>query len=86
MKLSHKLRSAEHISRRELEKLLKGSLGSSFEVNSSEMEQMINGIMTVSCWQALFIATLNTEAVKEGRERVQHIHTSVCVATELKRL
>ena len=48
MKIAHQLRSAEHISQRELERVLKGSLGTSFEVNDNEMEQMINGIMKVS--------------------------------------
>lgn len=55
MKISHNLRSAEHISRRELEKLLKGSLGTAFEVDSFDLEQMINGIMTVCNVQPLCI-------------------------------
>ncbi len=47
MKMAHKLRSPEHISRRELEKVLKGSLGTAFEVEPAEMEIMITGIMKV---------------------------------------
>ena len=47
MKIAHKLRSAEQISRRELERVLKGSLGTSFEVDTYQMEQMIEGIMKV---------------------------------------
>ncbi len=47
MKLAHQLRNAEHISQRELERVLKGSLGTSFQVDAYQMEQMINGIMKV---------------------------------------
>ena len=47
MKIAHKFRSAEHISRRELEKVLKGSLGTGFEVDPAEIEVMITGIMKV---------------------------------------
>ena len=47
MKLAHKLRNAEYISQSELEKVLKGSLGTAFEVDSYQMEQMIDGIMKV---------------------------------------
>lgn len=47
MKIAHKFRSAEYISRRELEKVLKGSLGTSFDVDPAEMEVMIAGIMKV---------------------------------------
>lgn len=45
MKIAHNLRSAEHISQRELGRVLKGSLGTSFEVNPHDMDQMIDGIM-----------------------------------------
>ncbi len=47
MKIAHKLRSAEQMSQRELERVLKGSLGTSFQVSTYEIEQMINGIMKV---------------------------------------
>ena len=47
MKIAHNLRSAEHISRHELERVLKGSLGTSFKVDEFQMEQMITGIMSV---------------------------------------
>ena len=48
MKIAHKLRSAEHISRRELQRVLSGSFeASNFEVEEYQMEQMINGIMKV---------------------------------------
>lgn len=49
MKIAHKLRSAEHISRRELQRVLSGSLeASNFVVEEYQMEQMIDGIMKVS--------------------------------------
>ena len=49
MKIAHKLRSAEHISKRELQRVLSGSLeASNFEVEQYQMEQMIEGIMKVS--------------------------------------
>jgi len=48
MKIAHKFRSAEHISRKELEKVLKGSIGTSFEVDPAELEVMIAGIMKVA--------------------------------------
>lgn len=48
MKIAHNLRSAEHISQRELGRVLKGSLGTSFEVNPHDMDQMIDGIMKVN--------------------------------------
>ena len=47
MKIAHKLRSAEQMSQRELERVLKGSLGTNFEVDAYQFEQMINGIMKV---------------------------------------
>ena len=47
MKIAHSLRSAEHISQRELERVLKGSLGNNFTVDEFQMEQMITGIMKV---------------------------------------
>lgn len=48
MKIAHKLRSAEHISKRELKRVLSGSLeASNFEVEQYQMEQMIEGIMKV---------------------------------------
>ena len=47
MKMAHKLRSAEQISRRELARVLKGSIGTSFEVDPAELEVMIAGIMKV---------------------------------------
>ena len=57
MKIAHKLRSAEHISKRELQRVLKGSFeASNFEVEDYQMEQMIDGIMKVSdiaLWQQL---------------------------------
>ena len=49
MKIAHQLRSAEYITQRELERVLKGSLGTSFDVSAYEIEQMIDGIMKVSC-------------------------------------
>ena len=49
MKIAHKLRSAEHISKRELQRVLSGSLeASNFQVEQYQMEQMIEGIMKVS--------------------------------------
>lgn len=46
MKIAHKLDSAEKITREELERVLKGSLqASSFEVDTNQMEQIMNGIM-----------------------------------------
>ncbi len=49
MKIAHKLRSAEHISKRELQRVLSGSLeASNFEVEQYQMEQMIEGIMKVN--------------------------------------
>jgi glutamyl/glutaminyl-tRNA synthetase len=48
MKIAHKLRSAEHISKRELQRVLSGSLeASNFDVEQYQMEQMIEGIMKV---------------------------------------
>lgn len=48
MKIAHKLRSAEHISKRELQRVLTGSFeASNFEVEEYQMEQMIEGIMKV---------------------------------------
>lgn len=49
MKIAHKLRSAEHISKSELQRVLAGSLLSTkFEVEPHQIEQMIDGIMKVS--------------------------------------
>ena len=49
MKIAHKLRSAEHISKKELERVLVGSLSATkFEVEPYQMEQMVEGIMKVS--------------------------------------
>lgn len=46
MKIAHKLRSAEHISKKELERVLVGSLSATkFEVEPYQMEQMVEGIM-----------------------------------------
>ena len=47
MKIAHNLRSPEHISQRELERVLKGSLGTNFSVDAYQMDQMIEGIMKV---------------------------------------
>lgn len=47
MKIAHKLRSAEQMSQRELERVLKGSLGTSFDVDAYQIEQMMDGIMKV---------------------------------------
>ena len=49
MKIAHNLRSAEHISRKELQRVLAGSFDSAgFKVESYQMEQMIEGIMKVT--------------------------------------
>lgn len=48
MKIAHKLRSAEHISKRELQRVLTGSFdASNFQVEEYQMEEMIEGIMKV---------------------------------------
>ena len=48
MKIAHQLRSAEHISQRELERVLAGSFqAAKFEVPLDQMEQMVDGIMKV---------------------------------------
>ena len=48
MKIAHKLASAEHISRQEMQKVLSGSLQSTnFPVEPHQMEQMVDGIMKV---------------------------------------
>jgi len=53
MKIAHRLRSAEHISKSELQRVLAGSLLSTkFEVEPHQMEQMIDGIMKVSTWHS----------------------------------
>lgn len=50
MKIAHQLRSAEHISQRELERVLAGSFqAAKFDVPLDQMEQMVNGIMKVGC-------------------------------------
>jgi hypothetical protein len=47
MKFAHNLRSAESISKRELERALKGSLGGNFSVDTDQMDRMVEGIMKV---------------------------------------
>lgn len=48
MKIAHNLRSAEHISRKELQRVLAGSFDSAgFKVEPFQMEEMIEGIMKV---------------------------------------
>ena len=48
MKIAHKLRSAEHMSKRELQRVLTGTFAASnFQVEEYQMEQMIEGIMKV---------------------------------------
>ena len=48
MKIAHNLRSAEHISRKELQPVLAGSFDSAgFKVEPYQMEQMIAGIIKV---------------------------------------
>ena len=46
MKIAHKLRSVEHISRRELERVIAGSFeAAKFEADEVQMQQLIDGIM-----------------------------------------
>ena len=48
MKVAQQLRSAEHMSQKELERVLAGSLqATSLQVDPYQMDQMVNGIMKV---------------------------------------
>ena len=59
MKIAHKLRSAEHISKKELQRVLAGSLHSTkFQVEPHQMEQMIDGIMKVSTGLTVLVQEL----------------------------
>lgn len=72
MKIAHKLRSAEHISKRELQRVLSGSLeASNFEVEQYQMEQMIEGIMKVCT-----IICKHTSVLQGQHRSKEHEHVS----------